>query len=335
MTEWVDFREVKDRVSMAMVLAHFGIDMKGTGSKLVGCCPLHDGDNPRAFHVDTEKNVWKCFTGCDKTDRSGGGVIDFVAKKEGVEFRDAALILKQWFLTDAREHKKRRQSRVKLIRPQRNTEQGAQKSEPPAAAAHDVVNPPLDFKLHLRHEHPYLQDERQVPVELAEEFGIGYCPRGIMAGRIAIPIHDKDGNLVAYAGRDTKDREPKYKLPAGFKKQLELYNLHRAQEHVGRFGLILVEGYFDVLRVHRAGFPNVVALLGCSMSDAVERHIIDATDRVIILFDGDEAGRACTRDVAQRLVRKLYIHIVRLQPHEQPDSLSPERLATLLALARS
>ena len=59
--------------------------------------------------------------------------------------------------------------------------------------------------------------------------------------------------------------EPKYKLPAGFHKSREPFNVHRAVA-TGSKTVIMVEGYFDCLHVHQAGFPAVVALMGASLS---------------------------------------------------------------------
>ena len=62
-------------------------------------------------------------------------------------------------------------------------------------------------------------------------FGLGYCAKGTMSGRIAIPIHNHEGALVGYAGRwpgEPPEERPKYKLPKGFRKSAEVFNLHRA-----------------------------------------------------------------------------------------------------------
>ena len=69
------------------------------------------------------------------------------------------------------------------------------------------VNPVLDLKLKLDHEHPFLA-ERGITPEVAEAFGIGFADRGIMKDRIAIPIHNERGELVAYAGRYAKEDVP-------------------------------------------------------------------------------------------------------------------------------
>jgi DNA primase len=110
-------------------------------------------------------------------------------------------------------------------------------------ASNEPINAPLPFALKLDPAHPYLV-ERGLGPELVELFGLGFCSRGSMAGRVCIPIHNELGELVAYAGRwpgdDVPAGEDRYKLPAKFQKSRVLFNLHRvaASEHV-----VLVEGY--------------------------------------------------------------------------------------------
>src|ERR1700741_2970407 len=96
-------------------------------------------------------------------------------------------------------------------------------------------------------------------------FGLGYCPFGSMAGRIAIPIHNRNGKLVAYAGRwpGVLPRiRPKYKLPRSFRKTRELFNLHRALTVAHESSLKVVEGFFGCMAVWQAGFRRTVALMG-------------------------------------------------------------------------
>ena len=122
------------------------------------------------------------------------------------------------------------------------------------------VNPPLKFALKsLDPDHAYLK-ERGVTAETIAAFGIGMCiGKGIMAGRIAIPIHNEHGELVAYAGRwpgEPPEGEGKYKLPAGFHKSLVLYNLHRAKALAKEQGLVVVEGFFGAMKIAQSGFPQ-------------------------------------------------------------------------------
>src|ERR1700748_2206416 len=94
---WVDFKEIKSRVSLAQILERYGVleslTKGGTGDRLSGVCPIHGGTNKTHFRVSVSKNCWNCFGKC----QAGGNIIDFVARKEDIEFRDAALLIDEWF----------------------------------------------------------------------------------------------------------------------------------------------------------------------------------------------------------------------------------------------
>ena len=93
---FVDFRDIRSRITMEQVLAHYGVldTFSGLGKKnLSGPCPIHKGSNPTQFRVDTEKNIWHCFSECER----GGNTLDFIAKMENVSIHDAALKACEWF----------------------------------------------------------------------------------------------------------------------------------------------------------------------------------------------------------------------------------------------
>src|SRR2546430_879517 len=91
---WVDFKLLKERLSIEQVLAHYGLSEKLTrkGNALVGVCPLHGGDNKTSFRASLTKNIYHCFS-CG----AGGNIIDLAAALEGVDVRAAALRLKAAF----------------------------------------------------------------------------------------------------------------------------------------------------------------------------------------------------------------------------------------------
>jgi len=195
------------------------------------------------------------------------------------------------------------------------------------------ANPSLERELRdLNPDHAYLV-ARGLTIPTIKTFGVGYCKRGLMRGRIAIPIHDEHGDLVAYAGRaiENAPAEPtgKYRLPDGFKKSFVLFNLHRAREHASG-GLIVVEGFFDAMKLHQAGHENVVALMGSTVSREQEELLAAHTDRLALMFDGDEAGVACVRQFYGHLRTRLFLKEVQLATGEQPDSLPLERIRALL-----
>ncbi|HEV2174869.1 MAG TPA: toprim domain-containing protein, partial [Nitrospira sp.] len=127
------------------------------------------------------------------------------------------------------------------------------------------------------------------------------------------------GELVAYAGRSIDGSEPRYKFPAGFHKSLELFNLHRVR---GELSVVLVEGFFDCIKITQAGFP-CVALMGSTMSKAQEKLIGEYFGHVIVMLDGDNAGREAAVGIADRLKRVVYqVQLVDLPQGVQPDQLS-------------
>ena len=85
---YVNIGKIKKEVTMVMLLEYYGINLRKSGeNNLVGTCPLHHGDNPNAFHLDTEKNLFNCFTHC------GGGSMKSQLKKADKSGADIAVIL--------------------------------------------------------------------------------------------------------------------------------------------------------------------------------------------------------------------------------------------------
>ena len=314
---WVNYRAVKAAVSIEMALANYGIQLhRLDGTYLRGRCPLpaHTSRGSReSFIVNTTKNAWACHSASCVTARGGrlgGNVLDFVAAMEGCPVREAALKLQEGFL-------------VTVAAPEPVTHR-----QEAHGAASGNGNAPLPFALsRIDCSHPYLI-ERNVNPEVARHFGIGYNRgKGSMAGRIVTPIHDENGFLVAYAGRSIDQTEPRYRFPARFRKSLVLFNLHRAAAE-GR-SVIVVEGFFDCLKVHEAGLPGVVALMGCSLSLRQEELLCEHFQEVVLFLDGDKAGRTAAAMFAQRLVSRVSTRLIETPAGTQPDQLGSDQIRCL------
>jgi DNA primase len=337
-TKFVDFKAVKAAITMEQVLEHYGLlhQFKRSGDRLSGPCPIHKGSSPTQFSVSIEKNAWKCFSEC----KHGGNVLDFIVKMEDVSILAAANKAIEWFhldhekMTGDSNHEAEeasesvRQREVSKPRPASSTvleQDGGRPQGPP--------NKPLQFRLDkLVREHPYLT-ERGLTLETLVDFGAGYCAKGTMAERIAIPIHNPDGEVVAYAGRypdEPPEGTPKYKLPPGFRKSLELFNIDRAAKEPPEVTMVIVEGFFGCMKLHQHGCRRVVALMGCTMSAAQEELIKKHTDsrsQVIVMLDEDEAGRAGREDIAQRLSKFCFVKVHTFaQEGQQPEDLSLEEV---------
>jgi len=304
---WVDFKQIKSSVTFEQVLAHYGIQLKpAKGDELLGLCPFHEDTKP-SFRVNIKKRVFHCF-GCD----AKGNVLDFVARKESVTIKKAGLMVSEWFGIGLGE--------IGAINA--NTEP-LKTPSPVARAPTEAVEPnkPLKFTLKVEPDHPYLK-ERGIDASVAEEFGVGFCNRGMMKDRIAIPIHDTEGHLVAYAGRwvsgELPEGEEKYKLPPGFKKSLVLFNLHRVKAEKK---LVVVEGFFSVMRLHKLGIP-AVALMGRSLSQEQEKIMGECGVKILtLMLDGDPPGREAQAQLLQRLAGKFHVGVVELPDNTEPDTV--------------
>lgn len=303
---------------METVLANYGVRLhRLDGEHLRGRCPLppHTSKSSRqSFIVNVQKNAWACHSDscvAARGGRIGGNVLDFVSAMENCSVREAAIKLQNSF----------------IVMPPLPPPVASSAAEA-AATVPRAGNKPLSSALsRIDYSHRYLA-ERCVDAETIRHFGIGYnCRTGSMAGRIVIPIHDESGLLIAYAGRAIDHTEPKYRFPARFRKSLVLFNLHRAAA-AGK-SVVVVEGFFDCFNVHQAGLPCVVSLMGCSLSPRQEELLQERFQEVILLLDGDKAGRTAAIKIASRLVSKVSTRLVEIPTGSQPDQLGADQIRCL------
>jgi DNA primase len=316
---------VKANASFEQVIACYNLRLLGSGSQRTLLCPFHRERKP-SCKINLEKRVFHCF-GCG----TKGNVLEFVARLEGDagDLRAATMKIADicGIATAApREPTGQRSAgehRRKEAKPQKITLKTGPAETAPAAESDEPINSPLTFALKLEPEHPYLE-KRGLSPEVVAEFGLGYCGRGTMAGRICIPIHNETGELVAYAGRWPEDDPPddieRYKLPTKFQKSRVLFNLHRVEgEHV-----VLVEGYWSAIRLHTLGVA-VAALMGCSVSAEQIALLRERGIRFMtLLLDGDEAGSAARERVLPALTSALFVRAPLLPDGQKPDTI-PER----------
>ncbi len=332
-SSFVDFKAVKAAVSLEQVLEHYGLldKFKRSGDTLSGPCPIHKGTNPTQFRISLTKNLWNCFSECKR----GGNVLDFIARMEDSSIHAAAMQAIEWFGLDAEAMTTGVKEDQKGSEPRGKTSSPQKQSPPKSTTDPDLstANKPLKFRLEkLDQTHTYLAERGLMPETIAD-FGIGHCAKGMMAQRIAIPINNQAGEVVAYAGRfpgEPPADTPKYKLPPGFRKSIELFNIHRALKAPVGDPLIIVEGFFDCMKLHQAGVPKVVALMGSTLSAAQEELLrtgASSWDRIILMLDEDEAGRAGRDDIAPRVAKFAFVKIHAFPADGmQPDNLSSEDL---------
>jgi len=306
MINWLDFHSIKRGVTLESVLRHYHVELRRSGKdQCRGCCPIHRGDGPDAFHVNLARNVFHCFA-CD----AGGTVLDFVAAMEHCSLFEAAQRLEAMLSSSA--PMKLAQSEKELVTERRR------------------VSAPLNFALTgIDCAHPYLA-ERGITEKTAVEFGVGfYAGSGLMHRRLVVPIHNAAGKLIAYCGRSVDQTQPRYRVPKGFAKSEVLFNIHRAAA-TGETSIIVVEGFFDCMKVHQAGMRSVVALMGSALYEPQRRALLSRFPQVILMFDGDITGRKASIAIAAKLRLHCPVQVVDLAVGVQPDQLSMEEIRTTL-----
>ena len=334
---FVDFRDIRSRITMEQVLSHYQLldTFKRTGHSLSGPCPIHKGTNKTQFRVDTEKNIWNCFSEC----KHGGNTLDFICRMEGIAIHEAAIKACEWFDIPIDDVKSPSGTPAEKAAAPKTVVKST--PAPPPEPDDNQPNPVLKFRLDkLQREHPYLIQDRGLTPETIIDFGLGYFTgdRGMMVGHVVIPIHNVKGELVAYAGRwpgEPPDADtPKYKIPKGFKKSQEVFNLDRAIQEPAATPLVVVEGFFDVIKLHQNGCRKVVAVMGDSMSPTQEELIRQHTDKqgsIIVMLDENAAGQAGRTDIAARLSKHCWVktHVFG-QPDVEPEHLTVDEVQQLL-----
>lgn len=309
MQTWVDFADIKRSVAIASLLRQYRVPLRRSGrDQYRGCCPIHGGEGRDAFQVNLTKNVFHCFA-CG----AGGTVLDFVAAMEHCSLREAAL---------------------KLAGQNAGPSPLVPAAPTPLVTKKSKSLSPLGFALRgLDSTHPYLAT-RGIAAATAEWFGIGfYRSSGIFSGRLVIPIHNGHGQLFAYCGRAVDATQPRYRFPSGFPKSEFVFNLHRALA-AGQRSVVVVEGFFDCLKLHQAGVHSVVALMGSALYGPQQRALLQHFQQVILMLDGDPAGRRAATQIAGQLRAHCLVEIIDLPDRVQPDQMSADQIRQVLQLHR-
>ena len=357
MGEWINFKELRSRLEFRKVLDHYGVELEIKGNQATGQCPLptHGGDKrASSFSANLERGIWQCFK-C----RARGNVLDFAVRMEGklpdnaAALREVALGLQEWLgmkTSKPSEAKQTPRAKSTARPPSRDDEPllvpaPEPDSSTPSKATVVRVNAPLDFELKgVQPEHPYLLG-RGFTAKTIWKFGLGYFARGLMAGRVVIPLRDTAGMLVGYAGRLVDDSKvtksnPKYLFPASrdrdgvmykFRKSLLLYNGERLKGPLDH--LVVVEGFPSVWWLDQAGIPNVVATMGSSCSKEQAESVLALTAPnacITIVPDGDEAGGRFRDSVFEAVGLHRRCRWVCLPSGRQPTDIPADVLKKLL-----
>lgn len=331
--------QVRDAADMVALIGE-QVELKRTGADYRGPCPFHGGQN-RNFAVIPRKQMFYCFV-CHEA----GDIFSYYMKREGLDYPGAVRLVA---------------GSVGMEIPDRPTG-GSDPNEPlydALSIAADWYAKELRESDGTAMAREYLA-RRGFDMAENPELGFGFAPKGdrftrgmnglgltdevmLEAGllvaredeslrprfwnRLLIPIHDLQGRVVGFGGRLLGDGEPKYLNSSDnkvFHKGKLLYNLHHAKQSIRRKeNAVVVEGYFDVLKLGQVGVENVVASLGTAFTRDQASLLKRYTKEVTILYDSDRAGLKATFRAADVMLEAgLRVMVATLPEGEDPDTLA-------------
>jgi DNA primase len=334
---------VRESADIVGVIGEY-VELKRQGSDYRGPCPFHQGTH-RNFSVSPKKLNYYCFV-CHE----GGDVFKFLMTRLGVDWPTAVRMVAEKSGIEVIETQSRR-----------NPEEKDEREpfwEVNGAAAEYFRKMLWEDELG-RDARAYIE-QRGVPRELADRVGLGFAPReiGLMRGhlntlgfddarlesagllvtpegateprprfrgRLMFPIYDLSSHVAGFGGRLLGPGEPKYlNSPESriFSKGKLLYGLNWAKQAARRDErMLVVEGYFDAMRLMGAGIESVVAPMGTALTEDQAKLIRRYTDHVFLLYDSDKAGLKATFRSGDELLRQgASVQVVTLPEGEDPDT---------------
>ena len=342
-------RILKDKLNIVDVAGGY-FSLEKRGSNYWACCPFHH-EKTASFSISESGQFYHCF-GCG----ASGDVIRFVSEMESLDFIDTVKLLcdragvqmPRPAADDGRtaEQKRRRDAILKIMND----------------CAHFYLD---NLNSGKADAHIQYILNRRIPSPVVRSFGLGaslnftdlpkfllskgYSKQDIIdsgvvnevdgrlvdaqGGRLIFPIINSYGEVIAFGGRVLKKTDfAKYKNTketAVFNKSKTLYNINLLKKlKLGQTikEVIMVEGYMDTISLYSAGFKNVVASMGTSLTQDQARLIKRYTDTVLISYDGDSAGqKANMRGLDILKGEGLNVKVVPLPEGLDPDDVIKQR----------
>ncbi len=321
------------------------VELKRNGRLYKACCPFHDEKTP-SFTVTPDRGIYKCF-GCG----AGGDAISFIEKHEGVNFKEAVEIGAKKLRLDFnwqeakpfnQEEYKQRESlkivcnkaadffRVQLEASKEVQQYLTDRGFPPQEDDAFLVgyapdgNKLLDYAKQAGMKINLLIDAGLVKKSEHGEYDA-------FRNRLMFPICNKSGEVIGFTGRSL-DADPEKVKKYGkylntaetdiFHKGEELYALNLARPNISKKErAYLVEGTTDVMRLHQIGVLNTIAPCGTALTVNQARLLKKYTNKVTLIYDGDDAGRKAISKNAEILIKEqFHVSVIVLPDGQDPDS---------------
>lgn len=336
-------QQIKERLSIVDVVAPY-VELHSAGKNMKGKSPFTPEKTP-SFFVSPDRGMYYCFSSS-----KGGDMFTFVQEMEGVDFREALKILAEKAGVELvpEDPKKRGERDASLGLLDTATTFFSQKLSN-YTPAQDYLKargikgetsarwrlgyapgPPAggwrELRTHLKEKG--FTDEQMFKAGVIKTAGEGKEPYDVFRDRVMFPIFDSGGKVIAYSGRIlAKDTEaPKYvNSPETefFNKSEALYGYDKAKQGIRKFDFsLIVEGQFDVVLCHQAGYNNTVAVSGTALTPHHVALLQRLSNRVVLALDSDRAGLAAVKRAADlMLVRGMDVKVAAMPEGSDPADL--------------
>lgn len=338
----MDIRNQVLQATDLVALIGQSVALKRRGRSYVGLCPFHSEKTP-SFHVNPAKQYFMCF-GC----KASGTAFDFIMKRDRVDFRQALEILARQagieiphFSGDKTKPGERQllmdvmRDAAKFFENLLSTSQGVGARD---YLAKRGFTPQTLKRFNVGFVPPGW--DNLAKSEIARKYGIGNLATAglvkskenatsfydVFRNRIIFPIRNESGQIIAFGGRvmPGSDDPAKYlnspETPL-FSKSRSIYGIDLGRQKIVESRTVsVVEGYTDVMMAHQYGASNVVSILGTAMTEQHVGILRRFADRIVLLFDGDNAGDLAVERVVQLfLTQPVDIGVATLPPGMDPD----------------
>lgn len=328
--------EIRNSVNIVDIIKEY-VPLTSKGKNFFGVCPFHE-DHAPSMSVSSDKQIYRCFS-CG----AAGNVFTFVKDYENVSFLEAVSIVakKAGIIFDYVASEKKVDNKfanlfkitndsAKFYQNNLNTKDGEKALDYLKRRGFTLESiKELEFGLstfnnsllNFLNKKGYSNED----IEKTTLISLEGKPHDVFVNRIMIPIHDLDGNVVGYTGREFLNNDgPKYinsKESMIFKKGTILFNYHRAKNEVrNTHELIIVEGNMDALKMYSNGIKNVIALMGTALTTDHINAIKKMRCKVILMLDNDKAGKLGTYQNGNILKRAgIDFDVVLLSNAKDPD----------------
>ncbi len=338
--------QIKERLTIIDVISPYA-ELHKAGKHYKARCPFHQEKTP-SFTISPDRGLYHCY-GCS----AGGDMFTFIQEIEGLDFKGALKILAEKAnveLVPEDPKKKTERDRQYDVLSEAAGFFASYLAKNPAALAYltdrgvtketiakwQIGYAPGPPEHGWRETKEYLESKKFTTEELSKAglikgFDTGKDPYDLFRDRVMFPIFDPSGRVVAFSGRIlTKDTEaPKYvNSPETelFNKSEILYGYDKAKQGIRQMDFsLIVEGQFDVVMTHQAGYQNAVAVSGTALTAHHVMLLQRLSNRVVLSLDGDKAGIAAVKRAADLMLsRGMDVKVAKLPDGKDPADIIHE-----------